>query len=133
MDYLEKKFPSWQTEPIQMASSNVLMIPLYRFDMKPRTRLGGEATIRSVGKNEPILKTQFAAIVDSKFNSETTTIVPGRNVVMAHQHAAEHGGRLHREQGVRLHGVVQVAGYIDYPLPKDCGKIEPWNVLYEQD
>lgn len=24
-------------------------------------------------------------------------------------------------------------GYIDYPLPKGCGRIEPWDVLYEQD
>lgn len=147
MKYLRKSFPHPEKEPTQMASSNVLMIPFYRYDTEPRTGLGvgmmkqalcelptkGEATMRATGQNEPILKTQFAAILESKKTVETPIVIPGRNMVMAFinmQQNTEDACIVSKEFAEL--GWFTWTGYIDYPLPKDCGKIEPWDVLYDQ-
>ncbi|CVL09220.1 uncharacterized protein FMAN_15459 [Fusarium mangiferae] len=30
-------------------------------------------------------------------------------------------------------GWLSWSGFIDYPLPRSCGKIEPWDVMYRQE
>lgn len=147
MKYINKKFPSWKTEPSQMASANVMMIPFYRYDTEPRTGLGvgmmkqslcelptkGEATMRSVGRSEPVLKTQFAAILDNSSSEECPMVIPGRNMVMAFinmQQNTEDACIVNKTFAEM--GWFTWSGYIDYPLPKDCGKVEAWDVLFDQ-
>lgn len=97
----------------------------------------GSATMRTVGTTEPILKTEFAHVISTKSTDTTPMVIPGRNMVLAlvnMQQNTEDACIVSKEfvEMGWLRGLgTYLPTYVDYPLPKDCGKVEPCDVLYE--
>ena len=138
-------FPDPEIEPMQFSSTSCLIIPFFRWTTEPRINLGiqmtmqgmneypirGDATIVSLGKSEPVIKT---AVLDAIMSESTTgceIVVPGKNVVMAFVNR-----KLNTEDACTISkefaesGAFAWSGYIDYPLPSvNPGKIEPGMII----
>ncbi|GKT81152.1 hypothetical protein ColTof4_13575 [Colletotrichum tofieldiae] len=88
MMFLKKTFSTAEKEPGQLASAIALMIPFYRFAMKPKTGIvqlaeKGDATISINGYNNPIMMTAVARTRVNNESEDCTVVILGRNMVMA--------------------------------------------------
>lgn len=145
MKYLDVRFPDPEIESMQFTASILLLFPFHRFTTEPRPNLGmqmimqglnvypvkGDATVVSLGVNEPIVKTEFMSAIEMGCGSEYKFVLPGKNAVVAFVNRTQN-----TEDACTVAeefadwGSFAWMGYIDYPIPRGKhGKIEPGMVL----
>jgi hypothetical protein len=141
-------FPSRTFEPEQYASTMSRIIPFFQYTTEPRLDLSlqmrvqalcqrpvnGDATSVSLGEREPIIMTSFMSTIRSMSGNKSLITHPGKYTVAAFINRTSN-----TEDAVSISkefansGVFSWNGYINYPLPPDCGHIEPGMVLMNQD
>lgn len=146
MSYLDTVFPKSGCENEQLVCAVARCVPFSAFATEPRTGLGigmmpqtlsthsvkGDATITSLGTNDPVAVTEFMDALSNSNGPECEVMVPGRNVVMAFintQTNTEDACDVMSE--FAEWGSFAWMGTVDYPLPNVCS-VGPGTVLSDQ-
>jgi len=145
MKFANLTFPDPEIEPMQFSSTSCLIVPFFRWTTEPRINLGiqmtmqgmntfpikGDATIVSLGRSDPIIKTAVMDAITNKSSAECEITIPGKNIVTAFINR-----KLNTEDACTISkelaesGAFAWSGYIDYPLPLvTSGKIEPGMII----
>ena len=147
MRYLGMSFPKPEVEVMQFTCTSSLLIPFFRWTTEPRPNLGiqmmmqamnsypikGDATIVSLNTNKPVITTQVADAIISKSSDSCRIVIPGRNIVVAFINRT-----LNTEDACSISeefansGNFAWMGYIEYPIPRDAGVVEPGTMLENQ-
>lgn len=148
MKYINKKFPRYDVEVDQFASAVSQLFPFYMHGTEPRPSLGiqmsmqglgssvvkGDATMVSIGTKEPLIKTELLDMITSRNTSDHRIELAARPVVMAfinHTMNTEDAFCVTKEFAES--GAFSWSALIDYPLPNNCGWIEPGMVLDKEE
>jgi hypothetical protein len=141
-------FPSRKYEPEQYAATMCRMIPFFQYTTEPRLDLAiqmrvqalcrrpvnGDATSVSMGEREPIIMTSFMSTIKNTTSDASMITFAGKYAVAAFINRTSN-----TEDAVSISkeladsGMFSWTGYINYPLPPDCGHIEPGMELMKQD
>lgn len=142
-------FPKHTVEIKQFIETSVQCVPFYMFTTEPRSNLGmqmklqgmnlfpikGDATMVSLGQNEPLIATDVMDAILSKNSDENEIVVPGKNTVVAFINRT-----LNTEDACTVSkefaewGGFAWMGYIDYPLPEKTGGLyQPGMVLENEN
>lgn len=147
LKFVNMTFPSRKFEPEQYACTMSRIIPFFQYTTEPRLDLSlqmrvqalctrpvnGDATSVSLGSREPIIMTSFMSTIRSMGADKSLITHPGKYLVAAFiNRTSNTEDAISISKEAADSGMFSWNGYINYPLPPDCGHIEPGMVLMKQ-
>ncbi|KAH7001768.1 hypothetical protein B0J12DRAFT_747803 [Macrophomina phaseolina] len=147
LKFINATFPGARYEPEQFLEIAALSVPFSMWTTEPRIALAtqmlmqsmnknpisGDATLVSMGESEPLVSSAYMDVIRNSFTDKSNISIPGRNVVAAFINCEtnnEDACVLTKEWAES--GSAAWYGFINYPLPKDCGVVESGTLLKNQ-
>ncbi len=141
-------FPSFVYESEQYFNVASLTVPFAAWTTEPRLNIGvqmlvqsmnlspiqGDATMVSMGTQTPLVMTSFTDSILSAQTSECQITMPDKSMIVAFVNTTSNTeDACVVAEEVADSGLFSWYGYINYPVPSDCGHVRPGTKLLNQD